>query len=168
MSYGSRNPLLASMANKEKWAALREVYREAGRAAARKGDIRHAMACALYWAEGTKGRHTVCLPNTDPKLILLFYSFLVANFAKPPKIQVSCHEDKGNASQLASRRFWSSLLGVPLCGVSAFKNKDTRKRSGNRKKRHLHGMCILTICSTEALEHIYGALEIYGDVVLGV
>lgn len=158
--------LLASKAMQERSQARREEYREAGRIAARKGDVRHAMACALYWAEGGKSRNTICLANTDCQMIKMFYSFLLQTFSKKPCFEFVYHGDEGNEPVEVARAFWSNLLGIPEDEIRSYRNADKRPRSNLKKNRYAYGMGVIKLHSTEAVQHIYGALEVYAGVVL--
>lgn len=162
--YGKRSPGKASQALQDKCRNVRELYRQEGREAAQKGSQSHSMACALYWAEGKKGRNAVCLANTDPQMILFFYRFLTEWFDGKVKISFTYHEDEGNAPAEEASLFWAGLLGVDSKEIVAYPNRDMRARTGFKKKRHRNGMCILTLCSTRAVQHIYGALETYAEV----
>lgn len=166
LSHGNRQK--ASRVYVEKCQNLREDWREEGREKARSGDLAHAIACTIYWAEGTKKKNLVSLANTDPQMIKLFYEFLVKNFNVKPKVSFSYHQDEGNASEPDTRAFWSNHLGVGEDEIHSFANKDKRARTGFKKNRHLYGMCILTLGSTAVAQHIYGALEVYGGVKLGL
>jgi len=46
----------------------------------------------LYWAEGSKGRNTVALSNSDPEVLRFFVSFLRAYFRIPnTRVRVTCN-----------------------------------------------------------------------------
>lgn len=127
------------------------------------------MGCSLYWAEGTKKKNKVSLANTDGALVKVFYDFLDLYFpSKKHKIKIDfCfHGCDENASEEEGVRYWASLLSVPVDSVRAFPNKDKRPKTGKKKNRHRFGMCILTLDDTSVAQHIYGALEEYGNVVL--
>lgn len=168
LSRGARKNLKASRALSEKHKKIRQAWRDEGRKKAAEGDSFHAIGCALYWAEGKKNRNQVCLANTDTAMVKLFFDFLVKNFDVKPKVSFSYHEDEGNAPEPVARAFWANHLGISEDEVCSFANKDKRVRTGLKKKRHLYGMCILTLGSTRAAQHIYGALEVYGGVRLGL
>lgn len=165
-SHGNRAK--ASAVYVEKCRVQREAWRNEGREKAKNGDCLHAVACSVYWAEGTKKKNTVSLANTDPEMIKVFFHFLVNTFGQKPKVSFSYHEDEGNAPEPVARAFWANHLGISEDEVCSFANKDKRVRTGLKKKRHLYGMCILTLGSTRAAQHIYGALEVYGGVRLGL
>ena len=166
MSYGSRSSRAASLKMQEKFKKLREEARAEGRAFAKRGDVNHAMACALYWAEGTKKKNNLCLANTDPEMIRFFYNFLVRVFGAVPLVTFSYHQDEGNAPEKEAREFWAGLLGIEEKDIKSFANKDKRPRTGLKKKRHWNGMCIVSLHSTHAVQHIYGALEEYSGVFI--
>lgn len=166
MSYGSRSSHLASLKMQANFREVREAARAEGRAFAKKGDVNHAMACALYWAEGTKKKNSVCLANTDPEMIRFFYSFLVRVFQATPAVMFSYHQDEGNAPEKEAKAFWAKLLGLKEKDIKSFANKDKRPRTGLKKKRHRNGMCIVSLHSTPAVQHIYGALEVYSGVAI--
>lgn len=166
MSYGSRSSHLASLKMQANFREVREAARAEGRAFAKRGDVNHAMACALYWAEGTKKKNGVSLANTDPEMIRFFYNFLVRVFHKSPAVMFSYHEDEGNAPEHEAKAFWAKLLGVEKEAIKSFANKDKRPRTGLKKRRHRNGMCIVSLHSTSAVQHIYGALEVYSGVAI--
>lgn len=156
----------ATRAMQQKCAGLRADAREQGRVAARKGDHLHALACALYWAEGKKCRNTVVFANTDPAMIRIFNNFLLDTFNKHPKVEVIFHGDEGNASREDTKKFWSDLLLVTKDSVGIVNNMDKRPRSGKKKNRHEFGMCVLSVFCTNAVQHIYGAIEVYGNTTM--
>jgi hypothetical protein len=63
----------------------RLAYQAEGRARARQGDALHMAGCLLYWAEGTKGRNTVCFVNSDLAMVRLFVGFLRQSLQVQPE-----------------------------------------------------------------------------------
>jgi hypothetical protein len=46
----------------------------------------------LFWAEGSRSRHTVELTNSDPAMIRLFMQFLRLSFELPnSKVRLTCN-----------------------------------------------------------------------------
>jgi hypothetical protein len=81
-----------------------------GRAAALAGDPLHAVGCALFWAEGSKGRNSVTLTNSDPELVATFLRFLRECFAVPDG---SCRASTARSRPTAA---WSGRRGWPDAG----------------------------------------------------
>lgn len=162
----------ARIAWSEHRKAAREVFRQEGRDAARLGDVNHALACALYWAEGTKNRNVVQIINGDMNVLKVFLSFCRSFFNvenKDIKYSVTGYTNIKSADEM--EKYW--VKGLGLKGASAKKHNfddfryATRGVSGNRVGKLPYGMCTIKIsCSTQIVQHIYGALEVYGGTMI--
>jgi transcriptional regulator with XRE-family HTH domain len=88
---------------------------EAGKEAARQGDLLHAAGCMLYWAEGSRNRHAVEFVNSDPAMVVFFLGFLRTCFGVPDvKVRVTCNLFADHADrQYEIEGFWLDLLGLP-------------------------------------------------------
>jgi predicted transcriptional regulator len=80
----ARSRLGPIVAVPKKAAAAREKrrgYQENGRRLARERGVHYAAGCMLYWAEGTKGRNSARVTNSDPEVLVFFAKFLRTEFA---------------------------------------------------------------------------------------
>jgi transcriptional regulator with XRE-family HTH domain len=72
--------------------SLRLSYHERGRHLIYEHDATYAAGCALYWAEGAKGRNSVKLTNSDPEMLAYFIAFLREYFeASNDRVKLHCN-----------------------------------------------------------------------------
>jgi len=165
-----RTPLPPQLRNSE-WAARkrdeRRAYQREGRRRARQGDALHQAGCMLYWAEGTKDRNVLKLSNSDVNLVRFFHRFLVTSFdLRPIEFAVSLHVYSGNGLAIAEiERHWLAALRLPRSCLRKH-SVDMRPSSsmGSKRNKLPFGVCTLRVLrSTPILQHIYGAIQEYGD-----
>lgn len=137
---------MAIEANKKKY---REIYERITNRA--KDDvcgisldvgIKKCILSALYWAEGTKGQHSViCFANTDPKLVKLFITLLRECYLLDENkfhLRLQLH-DYHQENEI--KKFWSGLLGIPL---NKFQKTYRKQRNKERIfRRNFGGICFL-------------------------
>jgi hypothetical protein len=120
----------------------------------------------LYWAEGTKGRNTAQLVNSDPDLVRLFVNFLRECLGvAPADIRVSVNVYLGNGLSLDEIELqWLEVLDLPAsCLRNAMVNHFPTSSSGRRRHKLPHGVGKVTAAnSTQIVQHIYGAIQEYG------
>jgi predicted transcriptional regulator len=143
---------------------LRASWQEEGRILAQEGKRLHMSGCMLYWAEGSKGKNSVMLTNTDPQLMEFFVKFLRECYevkSKDMKINVYAYSGNGKTKEQIES-YWLSILGLPrTCLRKTFMDYDKRSKNGNRKNIHLYGSCRLHVCSTRIVQSIFGAIQQY-------
>ncbi len=130
----------------------RIAHQEAGKQRAAEGDLLHAQACMLYWAEGAKDRASVDICNSNPDLLLLFKNFLLKEFEISKSqllLRLALHEDTEIEE---CKRFWSSYLSL---STSQIKDVAIKKSGGKRQKKIPYGMCTLRLHSVEVAQHIF-------------
>lgn len=146
----------------------REVWREEGRVRARMGDPQHAFACALYWGEGSKRKNDMQMCNSDIAVLSTFVAFLKKYFGlKNDDFVVKIIGYTDCVSREEVEKYWEDGLSLPGAkfGPHEF---DTRKYMTRgsirlRTRRIKYGTCYLRVKRpTRMLQHIYGALEVYG------
>lgn len=150
----------------------REVFRQEGRETARQGNVNHALACALYWAEGTKNKNVVQIINGDMNVLKVFLLFCRSFFNvtnKDIKYSITGYTNSKSAEEM--EKYW--IENLDLEGAVAKKHNfddfryATRGVSGKRVGKLPYGMCTIKICcSTQIVQHIYGALEVYGGTII--
>lgn len=120
----------------------------------------------LYWAEGSKGRNTAQLVNSDPQLVGVFVNFLRECLGVTPEdLRVSVNVYLGNGLSLDEvETSWLELLDVPASSLrKAVVNQFPTSSSGKRLNKLPHGVCKVTVAnSTQIVQHIYGAIQEYG------
>lgn len=151
---------------------IRERYREEGRLAAQKGEVLHALACGLYWGEGSKTRCTADLTNSDPHIIKKFIEFCRVYFGTKNEelsFMVSAYTTDFTPEEIVS--YWVKTLEIE--GADQRKHQfdpsypSKGKGAGGRTGKYPYGTCKITVKkSTQIIQHIYGALEVYGGIVL--
>ncbi len=119
----------------------------------------------LLWAEGAKHRNTVQLVNSDPAMIAFFARFLRQYFQPPEaSLRLACnlfadHEER----QREIEDFWLATARLPRdCLTKSTVNRYSRASKRTRVNRLPYGTCRLTLHSTRAVQHIYGAIQEYG------
>ena len=155
-----------SQAISKKWKEEREKYRFMGRNQASLHDPTHIKGCMLYWAEGEKSKTKLHFCNSDPEMILLFLNFLKNSLKvdlSKVKYKIYCYDDVYELNKIHS--YWEKLLSA---GPDQFRDSVlSRYPQGSSKKRIgklPYGTCHLFLNDYRVIQHIYSALEIYGNV----
>lgn len=153
--------------NYRKFLKIREEYQNKGKIKASEKDIEHAIGCMLYWAEGDKKRNTVSFTNSDINVHKTFLSFLKKYFNISNDriaIRINCYLDH-EISLEEICHYWIQNLGINGCKVNKAVIRDPMKSSytnGSKKSKLKYGTMSLTVCSSEIVQHIYGAIQVYG------
>lgn len=148
-----------------KCLARRSAWQEEGRMAARSHDVLHSLACALYWAEGYKrnNKNTISMSNSDPQLLLVFAKFLRVYFNIEPVLSVKYY-GANELSVDAIRAYWANIIGVANEDVRAMPIvKQSRASLGKMIGRLPYGTATITSGGTRVLQHIFGAIQEYGQ-----
>jgi hypothetical protein len=153
----------------ETWSArcreARRAAQEEGRAAARQGNAMHQAGCMLYWAEGSKGRNTAQLVNSDPQLVRFFVEFLRNCLGVASEdIRASVNVYLGNGLSLDEvEESWLEILDLPGSSLRrAVVNQFPTSSSGKRRNKLPYGVGKVTVAnSTQIVQHIYGAIQEY-------
>jgi hypothetical protein len=120
----------------------------------------------LYWAEGTKGRNTVEFANSDPNMVRFFRRFLVESLGVSPEdIRIRLNVYLGNGRQLREiEQYWLEILEHPRSSLRGHTlNHRPTSSSGKKRNRLPYGVCTLTVHRTQVVQHIFGAIQDYGD-----
>lgn len=154
----------ATMAENRRQA--RRTWQAEGRARARNGELLHQAGCLLYWAEGTKGRNSVELANSDVDLIRLFLRFLSNCFdIDEQQLSLCLHLYTGNGRTVAEiEQHWlEALVLPPSCLRKHTINRRPAPSSGVKTNKLPFGVCHLRVLrSTWLVQHMYGAIQEYG------
>jgi hypothetical protein len=150
----------------------REAWRQEGRDQAIKGDPQHAFACALYWGEGAKSKNMLKMCNSDISIMDTFVKFLKKYFdVKNEDFMVKLIAYTDCVPRSETERYWEEGLNIhgATFGPHEFDTRKyvTRGAIRLRTRRIKYGTCYLNVRrSTRILQHIYGALEVYGGAML--
>lgn len=151
----------------------REAWRKEGRLQAMLGNPRHAFSCALYWGEGGKSKNDVRMCNSDISIMLTFITFLKEFFGiKNEELKVKIIGYTDCVSQEEVEKHWVNGLNIPGAefGPHEFDTRKyiTRGAIRPRSRRIKFGTCYVSVKGhpTRILQHIYGALEVYGGAKL--
>ncbi len=121
----------------------------------------------LYWAEGSKERNTLKLVNSDVNLIRFYRRFLVQCFGiQPEEFTLSLHLYTGNGLSLRQvEDYWLDALELPRSSLRGHQINERPTSSKSRRPNKLpYGVCTLRVKkSTWLVQHIYGAIQEYGD-----
>jgi hypothetical protein len=151
-----------------KWSSLaredRQKHQDKGAVLVKNGQPSSLLiaGCMLYWAEGSKSRNVMSFSNTDPDLLQLFIRFL-------RDVMCVANEDitfyvRLNSSSMPSieqvKKFWRDKLGLSEENFRKISiDVDKRIRTGKKTKVHPYGNVTITVCSTELVQTIYGAIQ---------
>lgn len=121
----------------------------------------------LYWAEGSKSKHSASIANSDPRVIRFMAQwfnefFKVANHEFSIYLHLHTGQDENKIKE-----FWSKLTGIPIQNFG--KSFVKPEGSGYRKKILYNGTVQLTIKrqgSTYLLFEILGGLSHFLNQVL--
>jgi hypothetical protein len=149
----------ASLKNKNSAAFKRLLEQNKGALKAQEKDQLHLMGCMLYWGEGSKGKNTVRLINTDPNLLRIFIKFLRDCYDVPDvKIKVSCYFYNDLKNKTEVENFWLEVLNLPKDCLY----KSTEKTAVTIKnRRREYGMCSIAVNNTAIVQNILGAIQEY-------
>ena len=166
----SRNLARAGQKRGAAWADRhrdrRRLYQEEGRARARADDPLHMAGCMLYWGEGCKARNQARLTNSDPHMLRFFVDFLRQCFQVPDEqMRVRLNFYLGNGLSVSEiEEHWLAALDLPrTCLCRNTINALPTSSSGLKKNKLPYGVCALYVHDTRLLQHIYGAIQEYGD-----
>jgi transcriptional regulator with XRE-family HTH domain len=163
-NYNPTNFQKGADANKRKFYSLREAYQKEGRSLVKNCDNLFIAGLMLFWAEGSKKRHCVCLTNSDPDLVCLFLKFLRDWFSiSNEKITLSIQ--------------WYSANGVPYNQVENFWLKKLELSRENLRKCYIdnrsiknidkkigkcpYGIARINISDVKLTQQLYGAIQEY-------
>lgn len=150
----------------------REKWREEGKRKAREGDAFHAFVCALYWGEGAKSKNSAQMSNSDINVLRSFIKFLKKYFeVKDEDLTIKLIAYTDCLPREEVEKYWEDGLSVPGAkfGPHEFDSRKyiTRGNIKKRNRRIQHGTCYVIVkSSTRILQHIYGALSVYGESTL--
>jgi hypothetical protein len=142
----------------------RRAYQDHGRALARRGDVRHAIGCMLYWAEGARNRNSVRFSNSDPEMVRTFVNFLRDYFPlRDENIRLTCHLFADHAErQREIENFWLEVAGLPRSSLCPSVVNVYSKYSAKKRRNKLpYGTCRVVVSRTSVVQSIYGAIQEY-------
>jgi hypothetical protein len=163
------NKFRAGKARGDTWRDLnrerRRRYQEEGRQRAKLKDPMHFAGCMLYWAEGSKGRNSVVLTNSDPHLLRFFRQFLRKSLGvvdSALSIRLNVYLGNGLALE-AIEEYWLDLFELPGSALRKHSINHFPTSSGGQKTNALpYGVCTIRVSrSTRLVQHIYGAIQEY-------
>jgi transposase-like protein len=159
-SYAAQNS--GSQANRTKFRQLREQYQEAGKQKASEMRPLHLAGCMLYWAEGAKHRNRLYFANSDPNMHRLFIRFLREELqVRDADIAIYLHCHTSDPDEITGHEdFWLELLGLSLSNM-----RKTYIKKGSTIQHSIlqHGVCGVNINRVDLVQHIFGAIQAYGD-----
>lgn len=156
-SKGRKSPLA------EKYLKQRQIYQAEGRKKALENDSLHMQGCLLYWAEGSKGRNVVSFSNSDVTMMKVFIKFLrECYFVTDAQLTIYIHCYVNNdLSQKEIETFWVKELNIPISCLRKTTVGKVSSDRGNRANKLPYGVCNITVCRTDIVQNIYGAIQQY-------
>lgn len=152
--------------NNEKFKKLRIKYQESGKEKAKENNPNHKSLCMLYWAEGSKTKNSFRFSNSDPYMIKIILKYLKEFF--PDKINnlkfsIKAYTNNGLSVQ-EIEFYWNKITGFnkSYFDKTIVDNFPTSS-SGKKKGKIPYGVLQIKIYSTEVVQHIFGAIQEYGN-----
>jgi hypothetical protein len=163
-----RNMSRAGKVRGDAWRELnrerRRLYQEEGRRRARLNEPTHLAGCMLYWAEGSKGRNSLVLTNSDPNMLRFFRFFLRESLEVPDDdLSVTLNVYLGNGLSLEQiEGHWLDILELTRSSLRKHSINHFPTSSSGTKRSLPYGVCTIRARrSTRLLQHIYGAIQEY-------
>lgn len=151
----------------ERHRAARREWQAKGRERARQGGAPHMAGCMLYWSEGSKSRNTVRFSNSDVAMVASFRRFLTECYGiSEHRFTISLNVYLGNDRTIEEiEAHWLAALELPGTALRKHMiNHFPTSSSGLKRNKLPFGVCNLTVTrSTQLVQHIYGAIQEYGD-----
>jgi AcrR family transcriptional regulator len=147
----------------ERARELRREAQEHGRRLAREPTPLFVLGCALYWAEGSKGRNQLSFSNSDPDMLRLFLRFLQECHgieAEDVRLNVHCHLGNG-LSVDDIERYWLTTLELPIACLRTTHVVAPSPAESKRGKPP-YGTVRLRVSSTRVTQAIFGAIQELG------
>lgn len=148
-------------ANKKRWADLHETYRQeaVNEFKKYKNDPLFLASIMLYWGEGDKKLENgqVCLSNSDPEMIKIFYLFLTHTLGVPLEKIAARLILYPDLIESVQKNIWSKVTKIP---ISKF-TRSTYIQGRHPTKRNSYGVCLIRVCSRELKEKILVWINLY-------
>lgn len=153
MSKVQRMGALANKAKRETMLVkISEEARKISKSITLDKDQMRLVLSSLYWAEGSKVRGVLIFANTDPLMNIFFVDLLRRCFKIDElKFRLRLHLHDYHNEDL-EKKFWSSLLKIPL---NQFQKTYFKSRSKNKKYRNnSHGICFVIYNDSRLKEEV--------------
>ena len=118
----------------------------------------------LYWCEGSKGRNSLKMINSDRSMMVFFKRFLDECFGlEPERYAMTLNLYLGNDLELREiEDHWLDALWLPRSCLRKHQIDQLPTSSSGRKINRLpYGVCTLTVGATAITQHIFGAIQEY-------
>jgi len=127
--------------------------------------IKKIILSMLYWAEGSKTTGGMCFANTDPRLVLIFVTFLRSCYKLDEnRLRVRLHLHYYHKIKKV-RKFWSELLKIP---EKQFEKVHRKKRNKEKTfRRNFGGICFVRYHSVYLKEKIVQYGYAFGEKAIG-
>ncbi len=141
----------------------RHGYQLMGRALAQLGEADYAAGVMLYWAEGSKGRNSAALTNSDPDLLRLWLDWLEAWHCdrSEAKLTINCFLGNGLALE-EIEDWWLQQLRLPRTSLRKPVVNNPSSASKGVRRKLVYGTARVRVNSTFVVQSIYGAIQEIG------
>lgn len=143
----------------------RQQYQNKGREKIKEGDLLYIAGCMLYWGEGNKSINQCRLVNSELPMLIVFKNFLHKFFKVSDKeitININSYTDINSQEEI--KKYWLQGLDLP---EPSLKNCIWNQYPISSKKKNIkkseYGTCTLTVCKTEIVQEILGAIQEFGN-----
>lgn len=153
-----------ALAHSNHFRMKRQSYQDKGKIRIHQNEPLYVAGCMLYWGEGAKDINVVRMTNSELPMLLLFKKFLIKYFDVSNQdltLKVNAYTDFHSKEDI--EKFWLNGLSLPKsCLRSSIWNQYPKSSKGVTRKLE-YGTCVLTVCKTEIVQEIFGAIQEFGD-----
>lgn len=152
---------------KQVWAKKRDEARQKGHEEiSRIDDISlKILIAALYWGEGSKGRNSFSIANTDPAMVRLIAAFLRKHCQVPEerlRFRVYIHP---HLSLRKARIYWAKIAGTSPKNIAS--TTAVSSASQGKKDSCPYGTFQITYCDTLFRSRIEGWMDALKEQIPG-
>ena len=150
---------IQSEKNKVEAQKLRDKYKAAGFERA-KSDEHFRMICALYWAEGTKGKNSLAFVNSDIEMMRIVIDWVASNcLGKKINFSIRYYSQNGFSQKQIKDKWISMICLLGKYDIKMCKNKIKRISQRKGIGKLPYGVGHLQVHSTELVQNIFGGID---------
>jgi hypothetical protein len=145
--------------------ARRTAYQEEGRALVREGENGFVQACLLYWAEGSKTRHSLSFSNADSEMVLLWMDLLRMTLRVPEdRVRITCYLYADHVErQWEVEDYWLKLTRLQRSNMCrSIVNNYSRSSQRKRQNKLPYGTVKVAVHDTRLIQMVLGGIQEIG------
>jgi transposase-like protein len=154
-----------ALAHSNTFKIRRQQFQDKGRKKVKQNDPLYIAGCMLYWGEGTKNINTCQMVNSELPMLVIFKEFLQKFFSVSSDmltLNINAYTDFHSEKEI--EKYWLRGLRLPSTSLrSCIWNQYPSSSKKKQTKKSEYGTCTLTVCRTEVVQEIYGAIQEFGQ-----